>query len=155
MKKINIILISLVLISAYCNPSSVDAPKKSWSGLHSVKINGIWHGSHRRSPFGYCDEANCHGLALQGGNTGAPSCYHCHGDLWNIWETHNVSLDGNRHQMDVIYLGVRTVGNPTADAIFYCGNAYCHGATLNGGSLGGPGCYNCHGSIPTWTGGGD
>jgi hypothetical protein len=136
MKNLNIIFISLILIFAYCNPSSVDSPKKTWSGLHSVPLgpNGIFHGSHYRYPIGYCDEANCHGPSLTGGNTGGFSCYRCHDNLWDIFQTHTVERDGYYHHRNLC-LSPHTT---------YCGTSYCHGDTLNGGS--GPACSKCHSS---------
>jgi hypothetical protein len=132
----SVVLLGLML-TCY-NPASVDVPDPLCSGLHPKKISVICHGAHFLNPAGYCDEANCHGSDLKGGNTVGPSCYSCHGPYWEVLSQHNVSIFGKKH-----YKLVCSSLNFVTD----CGSTYCHGASLTGtnGYMKSPSCKNCHG----------
>jgi mono/diheme cytochrome c family protein len=56
---------------------------------HTQKINGVFHASVLGDPLGEGGCKDCHGKDLKGGvadanggKTVAPSCYECHGALW-------------------------------------------------------------------------
>jgi hypothetical protein len=124
---------ALLIIAAVtsCNPVGISAPDSLCTGMHPKNIMDICHGGSYRSPYGRCDEANCHGNTLTGGNTGAPSCFRCHSDLWH----HTQNFNGHYH-----YYTVCTGGNFTT----MCGNTTCHGDLTTPKSGKGPNCTSCH-----------
>ena len=133
------ILVQVCYVFTSCNPMYDDAPGRTWDALHSVKIGGFMHGYNYRFPYGHCDEANCHGPALGGGNTGGPSCTKCHVDLWTVFATHTARYEGAYHHKNVV------LDQPYT----YCSDAPCHGAALTGGTAAGgyhagPSCWACH-----------
>jgi hypothetical protein len=133
----SVLLLGLML-TCY-NPASVPVPDPLCSGLHPKKVSGICHGANFRDPAGYCDEANCHGSDLKGGNTVGPSCYSCHGPYWEVLSQHNHVIYGKKH-----YKVVCTTVSFETD----CGSDYCHGAALTGtnGYMKSPSCAKCHGN---------
>ena len=114
-----------------CNPVGISAPDALCTGMHPKNIMDVCHGGSYRSPYGGCDEVNCHGNTLTGGNTGAPSCFRCHTDLWH----HNRNFDGKYHYYTVCTGGLFTT---------MCGNGTCHGDLTTSGSGDGPNCTSCH-----------
>jgi hypothetical protein len=135
-KYIILLMVLLMSLSVFlCNPTYEDVPGSSWNSIHSVRVGGFYHGANYRFPFGNCDESKCHGTDLTGGNSGAVSCYTCHGDTWSFFQTHNKNKDGAYHHYNV-----------ERDPDVYC--TPCHGAALDGGTNGEPSCYSCHSSIP-------
>ena len=96
----------------------------------------------------YC--SYCHGLNLDGGSQGEPSCFQCHGRRWVdrdpelvLAPADHTELRGGRYYHQV---GLQTpVGT--------CDN--CHGSDLTGnGTDDTPSCYLCHGrpgsKIKSW-----
>ena len=134
----------LFVVIDTCNPASVVVPDRLCTGVHSVRNNEICHGAYFNDPAGYCSEANCHGSNLRGGNTGAPSCYACHGPYWEVKKLHTKDIYGFKHHRDVC---------TSADFTVTCGDPYCHGSALTGTDryMKSPGCNKCH-EIPTATG---
>jgi len=67
----------IVLFLAGCGSSTdlANAP----DGHTDVK-SGVAHAPGSKNPLSNCVE--CHGAMLEGGSTGAPSCYICHGPKW-------------------------------------------------------------------------
>ncbi len=140
-----IVFIAMLFAAANtCNPASVKVPDTVCTGVHSVRNNEICHGAKYNNPAGYCSESNCHARNLRGGNTGAPSCYACHGPYWEVKKLHTVDIRGYMHHQDVC---------TSADFVVSCGDQYCHGAALTGanGYMKSPGCNKCH-NIPTASG---
>ncbi|TAL33450.1 MAG: hypothetical protein EPN93_13805 [Spirochaetes bacterium] len=129
---------SLAALLTCVNPASVDTPDNLCSGIHARDVAGTCHGAHNIVPAGYCTEANCHASDLKGGNTGAPSCYRCHGPYWEILALHTKSAFGQRHYKDLC---------TAASFVTSCGDTVtCHGNTLAGlnGYLKSPACDSCH-----------
>lgn len=103
---------------------------------HTVKksANGIiaYHKPDLYQPLISCTE--CHGQDIKGGTYNgfsAPSCYKCHGALWDYKQTHTVRKDGKYHHPDY-------KRNPSM-----CQD--CHGVRGQGGTA--RSCYGsgCHG----------
>jgi hypothetical protein len=68
----------LLLSLSACSDSSTspaDAPEG-----HTILKGGVPHAVGLNDPTENC--ATCHGATLQGGNSGEPSCYSCHGKTW-------------------------------------------------------------------------
>src|SRR4030042_4915394 len=85
-----------------CNPMSEPTPDALCEGIHNKKISHTCHGSHFLTPgSGFCNEANCHGSSLRGGNTGGPSCYKCHGPYWEVIPLHSKNIFGVKHWRDM------------------------------------------------------
>jgi hypothetical protein len=130
-----------VVLIVVCNRSYEDVPDNMRTGLHPSlpHFSTVYHGYSFRFPGGVCDEPQCHGRTLQGGNSGAPSCYKCHGDTWTLFSTsHTINISGAYHHNSV----------DTATLATVCGTADCHGAGLNGVPGKGFSCYACHNPIP-------
>lgn len=128
-----------------CNPVSENIPDKTWTSLHPLRPyqSEYYHGAAYRFPNGKCSEAQCHGNDLTGGNSGAPSCYSCHGDRWTIFSTtHTSNRGGFYHHTEVDdYPADRNVNTNWFNT---CKNASCHGATLDGVADSGYSCKLCH-----------
>ena len=140
-----------VFIIFSCNPVSEDIKGVSaagWNSLHSIKpyMSDYYHGADYRNPEGACDEANCHGSILTGGNSGAPSCYTCHGDQWTIFKTsHTLNISNYYHHM-----GVDTGYDTASSADWYSGCKSCHGTNLDGtGGIAVYSCKVCHSGFST------
>lgn len=153
-------LAATAALLAGCNPVYEDVPEQVWTSLHPSKPYGSdsYHGADYRFPHGKCDEVQCHGNTLNGGNSGGPSCYTCHLDVWTIFSTtHVVKRGGFYHHVAVDdYPADRDdntdwFGSGTTPGTS-CKNINCHGLALDG--IPGPGrsCKTCHsgfaGSIP-------
>lgn len=143
----NLLILSAALFILSCNQSYEDI-EISRTGLHPAKppLSVIYHGEYFRFPYQNCDEPQCHGSGLKGGNSGAPSCYKCHNDLWSIfYVSHTIPFRGIYHH--------NAIDNCTteADYIANCGLAVCHGDGTNilGVSGRGYSCYACHDPLPT------
>ncbi len=98
---------------------------------HDQNLGGAMHASGYCSPLQNC--SSCHGPDLRGGSNGEPSCYQCHGTLWETCgqnTSHDQNLGGAMH------------------ASGYCSPyencSRCHGDNLRGGSNGEPSCLKCH-----------
>ncbi len=101
------------------------------NAVHDVNINGVMHAAGYCSPQQNC--ASCHGADLKGGANGEPSCFQCHGALWNTCgqnASHDVNLGGAMHASGYC--------SPYEN----CGR--CHGDDLRGGVNGEPSCLQCH-----------
>ncbi|HPS56892.1 MAG TPA: hypothetical protein PK514_02200 [Spirochaetota bacterium] len=136
---------AVVAILAGCNPVSENITEKLWSSLHSSKPfqSDYYHGAVYRFPHGNCDEVQCHGNDLTGGNSGAPSCYTCHGDTWTIFSTTHFSNRGGFYHHIAVddYPADRTVNTGWFNT---CKYASCHGSTLDGVTSAGYSCKICH-----------
>ena len=98
------IMIFIILFFYACNPVSENIEEKTWDSLHSSKpfMSNIYHGAEYRFPKGACDEPQCHGSDLNGGNSGALSCYVCHTDVWTIFSTtHTKNFGGYYHDSNI------------------------------------------------------
>ena len=136
-----IFIICLTILSG-CNISYEDAPDNIRTGIHRSlpPFTNIYHGDYFRFPVNNCDEPQCHGAVLSGGNSGAPSCYSCHGDRWMIfYDTHTLEIGGYFHQKDL---------NSVSSLISGCGGDNCHGAILEGVTGKGYRCKDCHNPVP-------
>lgn len=137
---------SAVIFFSSCNPSyeSIDSFP---TGLHPVTppLSNVYHGAYFRFPYKNCDETQCHGYGLKGGNSGAPSCYSCHDDRWSIFTvSHIVSRSGIYHHYAI------ESSNTEADYIANCGFPVCHGngTDILGVAGRGHSCYSCHDPLP-------
>jgi len=149
------ILLSSVFFVSYCNPVSEDikgSSRKMWNSLHSLKpfmSDYYYHGADYRFPAGACDEVQCHGSSLSGGNSGAPSCYTCHTDQWTVFgTTHTLEITKYYH-----HTGVDTGYDTNSSTNWFLQCKSCHGTNLDG--VGGTAVYSCQvchsgftGSIP-------
>jgi hypothetical protein len=68
----------LLLSLAGCSDSST-APADAPEG-HTVLKSGVPHAVGLNNPNQNC--TTCHGATLQGGTSGQPSCFSCHGKKW-------------------------------------------------------------------------
>lgn len=59
--------------------SSTTAPPAAPEG-HTVMKGGVAHAPGLNDPAQNC--VTCHGATFQGGTSGQPSCYSCHGAKW-------------------------------------------------------------------------
>jgi len=136
-----------VLLLARCNLSYQDVSDAVCDSLHPVRPIPVLpqsrycHGAMYRFPSGACDEVQCHGAVLSGGNSGAPSCYSCHGDRWTIFSTtHTLKIGGYFHDS--------RVDSQSYPAFPDCALAACHGPGLLGVPGAGYPCRLCHDPIP-------
>ena len=147
------ILSCTIYILGACNPVSEKVPDKIWTVLHSSKPyqSDYYHGADYRFPHGNCDEVQCHGNDLTGGNSGAPSCYSCHNDKWSVFSTTHLAVrSGFYHHIGLDdYPADRNVNT---DWFNTCRNTSCHGSALDGITGPARSCKNCHngfsGQIP-------
>jgi len=150
LNSIYILILSLTLPG--CNLMYENINGSPWNSLHSSKpiCSSIYHGASYRFPHGACDEAQCHGANLMGGNTGSPSCYMCHVNIWDIFSnTHIRIVAGKYHHIDVDN-GSGFTDDRNTDALWYatCKNASCHGLLLQGTIGPCNSCTSCHNPIP-------
>jgi hypothetical protein len=134
--KLIIMFASLIIIAFFyaCNPSYENYSGMLPTGLHPVKppFSSVYHGAEYRFPDSSCNTAQCHGSNLTGGNTGSPSCYSCHNNLWNVFlVSHTESAGGRLHHYLI------NDSNYTAN----CGLSSCHGN------------YSYNNNTSSWTGG--
>lgn len=133
---------SCIYFIFYCNPVSENISGNAgilWNSLHSSKpfMSNVFHGTDYRFPAGSCDEVQCHGYLLTGGNSGAPSCYVCHNDQWTIFQTtHTLKVSEYYHHTAVD--GVYDINNST---VWFMECKACHGSNLDG--VGGTASYSC------------
>jgi hypothetical protein len=111
-------------------PSCYKCHGDNWTGLSNHKIDkgGFLHGTGLWKPTTNC--ADCHGSDLKGNkspNSGAVSCYSCHGAKWLIAD-HTLNKGS--------YLHKTTLYEPEDNCV------ECHGSDLKGDD--GPSCYDCH-----------
>jgi hypothetical protein len=148
MKTLNcILLLTSALFLLKCNPMYEDVQGKMRNSLHPSRppFSTIYHGASFRFPYGACDEVQCHGADLRGGNSGAPSCYSCHGNKWTIFTTtHTLKVAGIYHHTAV------DTGSTTDNTSWFstCKDAACHGVNLEGVAGAGYRCQDCHNPIP-------
>lgn len=157
---IMILVTPIFLVMPACNPVSEDVEDPLWNSQHNEKPfqSNFFHSADYRFPHGACDEAQCHGGDLAGGNSGSPSCTKCHNEQWTVFETglHTRVVSGYYHNIHVDD-AADTSSNATWFA--YCSTVLCHESDLEG-TQGGPSpnfayvysCKDCHkgfrGSIP-------
>lgn len=137
-----VIILSLAFVQ--CNPMYEKITFPICDTLHPSKpiFSTICHGSYYRFPYGRCNEPQCHGSTLNGGNTGAPSCYSCHGDRWTIFSTtHTLKVKNFYHDA-----AVDTDTSTTDSGLWYssCKDSSCHGSDLTGVTDKGYSCFACH-----------
>src|SRR3989339_1126985 len=100
---------------------------------HNIDLGGALHGS--KLYRGAKDCTACHGVNLNG-QAYIPSCYDCHGVMWNN-DDHLLEVSGIMHKAGYV------------NAPDNCGG--CHGGTtLKKENINGklrPGCYDCHGDL--------
>lgn len=119
-------------------PSCYSCHDDNWTGLdtHVVNKSGVLHATGLWSPDTKC--VNCHGSDLKGNsnpNSGAVSCYSCHGAKWDIAD-HTISQGGKLHKTGLY--------EPDSNCV------ECHGSDLKGDADGGPSCYSCHDDLWDW-----
>ena len=107
--------------------------QKNWQNCgptrHNVSLSGRMHAMNNRSPLSDCSP--CHGADLHGGPNHEPSCYQCHGEVWNGSAAGHTSVLGG-------------VGHRPEYCLPYQNCTSCHGANLRGGTSGQPSCLSCH-----------
>jgi len=143
-----------------CNPVGEKIDDPLWNSRHNEKPfqSDYFHSADYRFPHNACDEVQCHGTSLAGGNSGAPSCTACHDSQWVIFGvSHTKKISKYYHRYNVNDYSSERVSN--ANWFASCKDASCHGATLDG-VQGGPSadfpyrysCKVCHsgftGTIP-------
>lgn len=145
------------LVMLACNPVSENVDDPLWNSQHNEKPfqSDFFHSADYRFPHGACDEVQCHGTDLTGGNSGAPSCTKCHNEQWTVFESglHSKKISGYYHSIHV-----DDVANTGSNATWFasCATASCHESDLEG-TQNNPtayvySCKGCHtgfrGSIP-------
>ena len=141
----NLFFWGCILFSSSCNPVSENIEGNLWTSLHPSKpfTSENFHGADYRFPSGACDENQCHGADLTGGNSGAPSCFRCHGNIWTVFSTtHTLKVSGHYHHRDTDDYPADRSSN--ADWFLTCRS--CHGADLGGvsGYNYSSTCKSCH-----------
>jgi hypothetical protein len=145
--QITVLFLTALMAGSCNNLSWEDVPEKTGTALHPSfpPFSRIYHGADYRFPADRCDEPQCHGRVLTGGNSGAPSCLACHDDQWSVFSvSHRTKVSGYYHHSSV----------DSGNFISTCGISGCHG---NGSSLYSTNqtgynyrfaCYSCHDPIP-------
>ena len=115
-----------------CNPVSENIDDPLWDSLHNSKPfqSDYFHSADYRFPHGACDESQCHGTSLTGGNSGAPSCTKCHDDQWTIFGvSHTSKISGYYHSYHV-----NDSADTTSNATWFlnCKDSGCHESDLEG-----------------------
>lgn len=145
-------IILCVFFISLCNPVGEEFSVETWNSLHPSKPfqSQSFHGADYRFPTNACDEPQCHGSTLTGGNTGAPSCTSCHDDQqwFEFSSTHTAKVSGYYHSYHV-----NDSANTTSNATWFsnCKTSGCHESNLEG-TQGGPSanfayrysCKKCH-----------
>lgn len=143
-------IVLLYSIQSGCNPVSENVDKPQWNSLHNAKPfkSEYYHNSNYRFPENSCDEVQCHGAGLSGGNSGAPSCFSCHDNQWSVYSiSHTKSISGFYHRSNVD----NYPSDRSTNTGWYSECKTCHGSTL-AGTQGGPSanfayrysCTECH-----------
>lgn len=105
---------------------------------HTYNLKGIAHGFPMEHANRYC--SYCHGLGLDGGEKGEPSCYTCHGRRWPLLsEDESFATEDHTELHGGRYLHHPEYENPigTCDT--------CHGSNLEGDIVENtPSCFLCH-----------
>jgi hypothetical protein len=105
---------------------------KNWQNCgslqHSINREGHMHAPGTAATV--C--VLCHGPSLRGGLNHEPSCYQCHGEVWNGggFSGHTSVLGGIPHRPEY--------------CLPYQNCSSCHGVNLRGGTSGQPSCLKCH-----------
>jgi len=137
-----ILMLTAICINS-CNPVSEKINEQQWNSLHNSKPfqSDFFHSSSYRNPHGSCDQVQCHGASLTGGNSGAPSCFACHTDQWSVFgNTHTLNISGWYH-----HSGTDTGYSNTGNALWFNTCKSCHGTNLDGaGSSAVYSCKVCH-----------
>ena len=105
---------------------------------HDDLIQGVSHARSSLNGPRYCK--SCHGLGLQGGTNGEPSCFQCHGENWNPIDSETSRGDANHTINNGGYFHHTGLTSPTTNCVA------CHGANLTGDESrsGNPSCFLCH-----------
>lgn len=147
-------LAASALVIAVCNPVSENVSEQTWTSIHSsLPFNSsYYHGANYRFPVGSCDQPQCHGAGLSGGNSGGPSCLTCHADLWTIFSTTHTFRRGGYYHHNAVDAAADTSSNLTwfgtaGSPGTGCKNTSCHGSTLDGVIGAGRSCKVCHSSF--------
>ncbi|MCK5439673.1 MAG: hypothetical protein KAI97_07000 [Gemmatimonadetes bacterium] len=76
-------MLSLVAILLGLSCGSSSSPTAPPAGLedHTVRRGGAFHRPGLTAPAENC--VQCHGADLRGGDNGEPSCFSCHGNIWD------------------------------------------------------------------------
>jgi len=101
---IMILVTPFFLVMPACNPVSENVDDPLWDSQHNEKPfkSTFFHSADYRFPHGACDEAQCHGTSLEGGNSGAPDCLKCHDNQWTIFgATHKKKISGSYHSIHI------------------------------------------------------
>lgn len=124
-----------LLVICTCNPVGEEINDPLWNSLHNSKPfqSDFFHSSHYRFPYGACNEVQCHGINLDGGNSGAPSCTSCHDDQWTVFTvSHTTNLMGWYHKYSVDQYPSNRNSNQYwfKESNYNCSS--CHGSNLDG-----------------------
>ena len=106
---------------------------------HDLSLEGVTHPRGLRHGARYCQ--NCHGLQLAGGDGGEPSCYQCHGELWDDDDPAQTRAPDDHTQVrgDFSFMHREGQNEPLENC------TSCHGGELQGGDeTGPPSCFLCH-----------
>jgi hypothetical protein len=155
-KVYNIFFTLLYLILCSCNPVGEEINNSIWNSLHNSKPfqSDFFHSNYYRFPYGSCNEVQCHGKNLEGGNSGAPSCISCHDDQWTIFTvSHTLNINGCYHKNSVDQYPTDRDSNANwfKEIKYNCAATSCHESDLNG-NIGSPSnnfpyrysCTVCH-----------
>ena len=130
---IMILVTPFFLVMSACNPVSENVDDPLWDAQHNEKPfqSNFFHSADYRFPHDACDEPQCHGVSLMGGNSGAPSCVKCHDEQWTVFESgvHTTNISGYYHS---IHVDDAVATNSNASWYTTCATALCHGTTLDG-----------------------
>lgn len=78
---IGIVLLT-TLLAIGCSDDSGSPLDPSDAPLgHTIRQGSAFHAPGLNDPLANCTE--CHGGDLRGGQNGEPSCFTCHGDIWD------------------------------------------------------------------------
>lgn len=73
--------VAILAASAACSDGyGTSGPDFMPPADHTVRRGGFLHAPGATEPLANC--AECHGADLMGGADGEPSCYRCHGAVW-------------------------------------------------------------------------
>lgn len=73
------VAVAVLLLLSGCGGSTTE-PSTNVPASHTERHGGVAHGVGARQATTQC--VGCHGATLQGGSSGEPSCYSCHGKKW-------------------------------------------------------------------------
>jgi hypothetical protein len=75
------LLVAAITLGLSCDGSSTPTAPPEGLEDHTVRRGGAFHRSGLNDPEQNC--VQCHGADLRGGDNGEPSCFLCHGEVWN------------------------------------------------------------------------